>query len=150
MEKNYSISSSSLRNFVQILYLWVVVHFASDLKTSNFATVKWASPYANIWFVWQSHILATSLFVFISFWWNNCSANFLLPKRSWLALLVYVSSRLHLCVSHTATLLKSFIWIIFLLIATSFSFSFLSFFFLQLVLWFHEHYLIFQFEIAHQ
>ena len=33
-----------------ILFLWAVVHFSSVLQTSNFATHKWASPNANIWF----------------------------------------------------------------------------------------------------
>ena len=45
-----SISSSSLRNFVQDLYLCAETHVSNVLQTSNFAAQKWAFQYANIWF----------------------------------------------------------------------------------------------------
>lgn len=122
----YSISSLSLRNFVEILYLWAAVHFTNILQTFNFTTHKQSSPYANIWFFmiinWRVTPFKKPSVCFDQLLMNDCSANLLLSESFWHPLPVYVNSLLLFYLPHTATVLVGFIWMIFLLIAMSFNF----------------------------
>lgn len=115
MEKIYQISSWSPKNFAMILYFWAFFRMFCKLPFLRRTNGLLLTPiFGSSWsLTGLPHVLRNPIFVFVKFWWNDCSSGLLLPQRSCL----------HLRLPQTAAVVKSFILIIFSLIVIKFKFS---------------------------
>ena len=129
-----------------ILYLWAVVHFSNVLHTSNFATHKWASPNANIWF----SVVIKGIVTF------SGKPSFCLHQllMKWMPSKAFVSWKMFYL---TTCVCELFIFTFLIqpqLFKVYFNHLFIDcshiwvFFFLQLLLWFQLQHFIFQSERA--